>query len=64
MINKEEYDNKSNVYSFGVVLHNSFIGQIPNHSMKNKATGVVVSVEVTPSFEAILQDIWKNDSRC
>ena len=39
MLNEEDYDNKTDVYSFGVILYFIFFGVIPKQSMKDKAAG-------------------------
>ncbi|KAK8888726.1 hypothetical protein M9Y10_033460 [Tritrichomonas musculus] len=45
MANEEEYDNKTDVYSFGAVLHRIFYGSLPKQSMKNKANGMKIEIE-------------------
>ena len=37
MLNKEDYDFKTDIYSFGVVLY--FIGNLPKYSLKDKMSG-------------------------
>ena len=36
MQNEEEYDYKTNVYSYGIVLYVLFTGNLPKQSMKDK----------------------------
>lgn len=39
MANEEEYDSKTDVYSFGVILHVIFAGNLPNQSLNEKMSG-------------------------
>lgn len=39
MMNEEDYDNKTDVYSFGIVLYFIFFGKMPNQSMKDRSLG-------------------------
>ena len=39
MASEEEYSNKTDVYSFGIVLHYIFTGGLPAYSMKDKMLG-------------------------
>ena len=39
MLNEEDYDYKTDVYSFGIVLHFIFVGSIPKQSLTDKMTG-------------------------
>ena len=39
MINEENYDSKTDVYSYGIVLHYLFIGKLPVYSIKDKVNG-------------------------
>ncbi|KAK8839890.1 hypothetical protein M9Y10_031603 [Tritrichomonas musculus] len=38
MTNEEEYDNKTDVYSYGIVLFAIFTGHLPKQSLKDKMT--------------------------
>ena len=40
MVNEEEYDNKTDVYSYGIVLFVLFTGRLPKQSMRDKMTNV------------------------
>ena len=40
MVNEEEYDNKTDVYSYGVVLFALFTGSLPKLSMRDRLTNV------------------------
>lgn len=44
MANEEEYDNKTNVYSFGIVLHCIFAGSIPKQSLRDKMVGKQINL--------------------
>lgn len=39
MLNEEDYDYKTDVYSYGVVLYYIFVGTLPKQNLKNKLTG-------------------------
>ena len=39
MANEEEYDSKTDVYSFGIILHVIFAGNLPNQSLNEKMSG-------------------------
>ena len=39
MLNEEEYDYKTDVYSFGMVLYVMFVGNLPKQSLKDKMRG-------------------------
>lgn len=39
MLNEEDYDEKTDVYSFGIVLFYIFFGNLPNYTMKDKMIG-------------------------
>lgn len=39
MANEEEYNNKTDVYSFGVLLHAIFTGSLPKQNLRDKVTG-------------------------
>lgn len=36
MIMNEEYDNKTNVYSLGIIMYHIFIGEMQNFSINDK----------------------------
>lgn len=38
MSNEEEYDNKTDVYSYGIVLYGIFAGRLPKQNLKDKMT--------------------------
>ena len=44
MINEEKYDYKTDVYSFGVLLHFIFLGDVPKQSTKDKLSGTPISL--------------------
>ncbi|KAK8836584.1 hypothetical protein M9Y10_037518 [Tritrichomonas musculus] len=44
MLNEEEYDNKTDVFSFGIVLYYVFIGKIPKYSLKDKVNGIPIKL--------------------
>ena len=44
MLNEEDYDYKTDVYSFGVVLYYLFIGSLPKQKMKDKTSGVMITL--------------------
>lgn len=44
MMNEEKYDYKTDVYSFGVLLHFIFVGDVPKQSMKDKLDGKPISI--------------------
>lgn len=39
MMNEEEYDNKTDVYSFGIVLYFLFVGSLPDYKIRDKMMG-------------------------
>ena len=49
MLNEEEYDCKTDVYSFGVILYFMFFGSIPKQSLKDKTNGKPITVQFSPS---------------
>lgn len=44
MINEEDYDFKTDVYSFGIVLHYIFTGNLPKQTMKEKMIGKKINL--------------------
>lgn len=44
MASKNEYDFKSDVFSFGIVLYFIFVGKVPNQSLKDKLDGKSVEL--------------------
>lgn len=36
MLNEEDYDYKTDVYSFGIVLYSIFLSDVPKQSLKDK----------------------------
>lgn len=42
MLNEEEYDNKTDVYSYGIVLFALFVGRLPKQTMKDKLMKVPI----------------------
>ncbi|KAK8838865.1 hypothetical protein M9Y10_032907 [Tritrichomonas musculus] len=42
MVNEEEYDNKTDVYSYGVVLFALFTGSLPKQSMRDRLNNVMM----------------------
>ncbi|KAK8884318.1 hypothetical protein M9Y10_043426 [Tritrichomonas musculus] len=49
MLNEEDYDCKTDVYSFGVILYFMFFGSIPKQSLKDKTNGKPITVQFSPS---------------
>lgn len=39
MANEDDYDNKTDVYSFGIVLHFMFLGYLPKQKLREKLNG-------------------------
>ena len=39
MANEEEYNNKTDVFSFGIVMHYLFVGKMPKYGLKDKMLG-------------------------
>ena len=44
MLNEEEYDYKTDVYSFGIVIYFLFTGNLPKQSMKDKMKGKEINL--------------------
>lgn len=44
MINEEDYDNKTDVYSFGIVLYFLFVGSLPKQSIAEKAKSISIKM--------------------
>lgn len=44
MLNEEEYDNKTDVYSYGIVLFALFVGRLPKQTMKDKLNKVPIKL--------------------
>lgn len=47
MANEEEYDNKTDVYSFGIVLHCIFVGCLPKQQLRDKMVGKPIKLPST-----------------
>ena len=62
MMREEEYDNKTDVFSFGIVLYFIFLGKMPGQTMKEKAMGKQIKLpEVSPSVNKCCIDLM---SKC
>ena len=44
MIDSKDYDNKTDVYSFGILLHFIFVGNTPKQNLSDKVTGKKVKL--------------------
>ena len=44
MINEEDYDNKTDVYSFGIILYFLFVGSLPKQSIAEKAKSIPIKM--------------------
>lgn len=44
MVNEEVYNNKTDVYSFGIMLYRIFLDSLPKQNMKEKANRVKIIV--------------------
>ena len=42
LVNEEEYDNKTDVYSFGILLYHLFTGSLPNQALRDKLNYVPI----------------------
>lgn len=61
MANEEEYDNKTDVYSFGVILHFMFTGELPKQSLKDKLNGSKIKMpSPSKSISEFCIDLIKN----
>ena len=49
MLNEEEYDYKTDVYSFGILLYFLFTGNLPKQSMKDKTNGKMIEMPASSS---------------
>ncbi|KAK8836639.1 hypothetical protein M9Y10_037575 [Tritrichomonas musculus] len=49
MVNEEEYDNKTDAYSYGVVLFALFTGGLPRQSMRDRQTNVTMECPTASS---------------
>ncbi|KAK8897638.1 hypothetical protein M9Y10_015601 [Tritrichomonas musculus] len=43
LVNEEEYDNKTDVYSFGILLYHLFTGSLPNQAFRDKLNYVPIN---------------------
>lgn len=50
MLNLEDYDYKTDVYSFGIVLYYIFTGSLPNQSLKDKMNGKKITLPSPSPF--------------
>lgn len=58
MMKEEEYDNKTDVFSFGIVVFYIFVGRLPKQSMKEKAMGKQIKLpEESPSISKCCIDL-------
>ncbi|KAK8841617.1 hypothetical protein M9Y10_027242 [Tritrichomonas musculus] len=53
MVNEEEYDNKTDVYSYGVVLFALFTGSLPRQSMRDRLNNVPMEY---PTASSVISD--------
>ncbi|KAK8839146.1 hypothetical protein M9Y10_027938 [Tritrichomonas musculus] len=62
MAGEEEYTNKTDVYSFGIVLHYIFVGRLPSYTMKDKMLGKKVPLPTaSPQVSQLCVDLM---SKC
>ncbi|KAK8849859.1 hypothetical protein M9Y10_018445 [Tritrichomonas musculus] len=59
-IEGEDYRNKTDVYSFGVILYRIFYGSLPKQSLKDKTNGVKIAINnPTPPVSDFCADLIK-----
>lgn len=58
MMREEEYDNKTDVYSFGIVLYFIFVGELPHQTLREKIMleKIILPVE-SPSISKCCIDL-------
>ena len=60
MVNEEDYSNKTDVYSFGVILYRIFYGSLPKQNLKDKSNGVKIAIKnPTPPVSDFCADLIK-----
>lgn len=58
MMREEEYDNKTDVYSFGIVLYFIFVGELPNQTLREKIMlEKIILPEESPSISKCCIDL-------
>lgn len=58
MLNDEEYDYPTDVYSFGIILYYIFVGSLPKQSLKDKLNGNEIPLpEASPSISQFCIDL-------
>lgn len=62
MLNEEEYDNKTDVFSFGVVLYFIFTGSLPKQGMKDRLIGK--KIKLPPPSASISQSCIALIEKC
>lgn len=62
MLNEEDYDYKTDVYSFGVILHFIFVGSLLKQNLKDKMVGN--SIKPPKSSESISKLCIELISKC
>ncbi|KAK8846481.1 hypothetical protein M9Y10_020504 [Tritrichomonas musculus] len=57
MIQGDDYDNKTDVFSFGILIYFMFVGKMPNQSSEERETGQTIEIDESETISKCCIDL-------